>query len=355
MLTRRALNRALLERQMLLERRPEPADQMIEHLVGMQAQEPQAPYVGLWARLRDFEPEALSELIASRGAVRGGLMRSTIHLVSAGDYLMLWPLMSAVLAANFRGSPYSKALGGVDLDELLAFGRELLGQEPRTRAELGALLGERWPDVDPLSLAYAVSFLTPILQVPPRGLWRRSGAARWAVVEAWLGRPLDEGASLEDVVRRYLAAFGPATVNDIQAWCGLKRLRAVVDRLSGLRTFRDEQGNELLDVAHAPLPHPDTPAPPRFLPPFDNAILSHADRHRIVAAEHRATINRDRLMRVFLIDGFVAGTWRLERATLLIEPLEPLGKRDGKALIAEAEALLAFLVPHGGEVSIVVQ
>jgi hypothetical protein len=339
---------------MLLERRAGRPEEAIEHLVGMQAQEAQAPYLGLWARLQDFAPDELSELIANRKAVRGGLMRSTIHLVTARDYTRLWPLMSAVLASNFRGSPFSKALPGVDRDDLLAFGQELLARQPCTRAELSSQLAEHWPGVDPDSLANAVSFLTPIVQVPPRGLWRQGGQARWTTAESWLELELPEHSSTEELIQRYLAAFGPATVRDIQAWCGLTRLRAVVERLPGLRIFRDEQGKELVDVPDAPLPHPNTSAPTRFLPPFDNAILSHADRSRIIAPEHRSTIYRDRQMRAFLIDGFVAGTWRIETRRLHVEPINSLHKQDRDALVTEAEKLFTFLRPDDASPEIVI-
>lgn len=345
-LSPRALNRAFLQRQMLLQRRDLPAEGTIEHLVGMQAQEPQAPYIGLWARIERFRPEELSGLIADHRAVRTGLMRSTIHIVSACDCATLWPLMAPVLARNFRGSQFSKAIAGVDIDELLRYGRELIAQQPRTRAELGPLLADRWPGFDPVSLANAVSLLTPIVQVPPRGLWRQSGQARWTTAEAWLARELGENPSLSEVILRYLAAFGPATVNDIQAWCGLTRLRDVTYQLKDqLHTLADENGRELLDVPDGPLPDPDTPAPPRFLASFDNAILAHHDRSRIIAPQHRPAIYTDRLMRTFLLDGFVAGTWRIDNDTLLIKPIAPLHKNDRSALTDEAERLLAFAAP----------
>jgi hypothetical protein len=217
---------------------------MIEHLVGVQAQEPQAPYVGLWTRLQRFRPEDLSDLVAHRKAVRGGLMRSTIHLVGADDYALLWPLMRAVLTGTFRGSQFRRELDNVPVDEVLALGRRLLAEQPRTRAELSPLLAERWPGIDPPSLAYAISFLTPVVQVPPRGLWRRSGPARWAVAETLLQREFNDNPAPDKVIVRYLAAYGPSTVREIQGWCGLTRLGPVVERIrADLRTFRDEDGN----------------------------------------------------------------------------------------------------------------
>lgn len=348
-LSRRALGRALLARQLLLDRHARPVAATIEHLVGMQAQEPQAPYVGLWSRLERFDPDELSALIASRRAVRGALMRTTIHLVTDRDWWRLRPLMSQLHARNFKGTAFSGAVAGVDLAELLREGRRLLAQEPRTRAELRPLLAARWPDADPDALAYAFTYLEPIVQVPPRGLWRRSGQARWVAAGAWLDGGGSGQASLDELVRRYLTAFGPATVQDVQAWSGLTGLRTVVERLRDeLRAFRDEQGRELLDVPGAPLPDGDTPVPPRFLPPFDNAILAHADRTRIVPAEHRDAVSRDRLMRTLLVDGFVAGSWRIDGATVDVLPFRALRAADLRAVVAEAERLAAFVSPEGG-------
>ena len=348
MLSRRALNRTLLARQHLLERTDVGANEMLEHLLGMQAQEPQAPYVGLWSRLDGFVPERLSELIADRSAVRGWLMRCTIHLVTGRDYVRLWPLMSPVLASGFRGSAFSKQLASVDLDALVEAGREHLAARPSTRAELSRALSERWPDADAASLAYAVNLLSPVVQQPPRGLWRRSGQARCTTADGWLEVELGADPDPGDLIRRYLRAFGPATVADIQAWSGITRLRPVVEDLrSSLRTFGGEDGAELFDVPDAPLPDPDAPAPPRLLAPFDNVILAHADRSRIIDAEHRATLFSDRLMRAFLIDGFVAGTWRLGDDALSLAPISRLRKADRAALVAEAEQLLEFLAPDG--------
>ena len=349
MLTRRDLNRALLERQLLLERRALPADGAVERLAGMQAQEPQAPYIGLWSRLDGFDPDELSRLITGRGAIRTTLMRATIHLVTARDWVWLWPLIRPVPARAFRGSAFSKRLAGAEVDEVVAAGRALIEAEPRTRAEVGRLLAERWPAAEPAALSHAVACHLPVVHVPPRGLWRRSGQARWTTARAWLGAAPADTPAIEDLVRRYLAAFGPATVKDIQAWSGLTGVRVVVDGLRDeLRTAVDEDGRELLDLPGAPLPDAGTPAPPRFLAPFDNAILAHADRGRIIAPEHRDVAFRDRLMRTFLVDGFVAGTWRIDGATLTVSPLRALAARDRRAVTDEAERLLAFAGPPDG-------
>src|ERR671913_588349 len=354
----RELNRATLERQMLLRRRKLSAVEAIEHLVGMQAQAPAPPYVGLWTRLKDFHPDELARLILERRAVRIALMRNTVHLVSARDGLALRPLMQPVFDRTLYSTRANRAhLEGIDIEILVAAGRALLEEKPRTAKELGELLQEQWPERDPTSLARAIRHLVPLVQVPPRGLWGKSGPAAHTTAEAWLGRPLDPSPSIEDVVLRYLGAFGPATVKDVQTWSGLTRLGEVVERLRPrLRTFSDESGNELFDVPDAPMPDPDAPAPPRFLPEFDNLILSHADRTRFIAEEYRkALASRNGMVpAAFLIDGFVQGTWRSERsrgkASLEIRPFETLANEDRDALAEEGEILLRFIAADSSEI-----
>lgn len=340
----RALNRALLARQALLERVSMEPRHAVEHLVGMQAQEPQAPYLGLFSRLEDFDPQALSELVAARGLVRAGLMRVTLHVVSAEDYVLLWPLMRETIAGAFARGPFARRLGGAVVSDVVAAGTALLEVRPYTRAELGRALGERWPKAQPDALAMAATMLTPVVQVPPRGLWRASGQARWTPAGAWLRRPIDGAADPARIVPRYLAAFGPATVADIGAWSGLTGVRAVVEGLRDeLVAVFDDAGRELFDVPGAPLPDADTPAPVRFLAPFDNAILAHADRTRIIPEAYRPRVFEDRLMRTFLVDGFVAGSWRVADGALRVEPFAPLARADRAAAVQEAERVAAFL------------
>ena len=346
----RELNRATLERQMLLRRRKLSAVGAIEHLVGMQAQAPSPPYFGLWTRLEGFRPDELARLIADRRAVRIALMRNTVHLVSARDCRALRPLMQSVLDRTLYASRANRAnLDGVDIEALVAAGRALLEERPRTAKELGELLQDQWPERDPASLARAIRHLVPLVQVPPRGVWGKSGPAAHTTAEAWLGGPLDPTPSLEEMVLRYLGAFGPATVKDVQIWSGLTRLGEVIERLRPrLLTFLDERGKELFDLPEASRPDPDTPAPPRFLPEFDNLILSHADRTRVIAEEYRKAIaSRNGMVpAAFLVDGFAQGTWKIERtrgrATLVIEPFEPLAKGDRDALAEEGERLISF-------------
>ena len=354
-LSPRALNRATLERQMLLQRQRLSAEEAIEHLVGMQAQAPAPPYVGLWTRLEDFHPDELARLILDRRAVRVALMRNTVHLVSARDCLKLRPLVQPVIDRGlYSNRAHRASVEGVDIEALSAAGRTLLEERPRTAKELGILLRERWPERDPASLTRAIRHLVPLVQVPPRGVWRKSGPAAHTTAEAWLGHSLDSDPSLEEMVVRYLGAFGPATVKDMQAWSGLTRLGGMVDRLRPrLLSFRDGHGGEMFDLPDAPRPDPDVPAPSRFLPEFDNLILSHADRTRVIADEYRKAIASKNGMvpATFLVDGFVQGTWKTQRsrgrAMLLIEPFEPLAKRDRGALEEEGERLVRFMAMPG--------
>lgn len=353
-LSRRALNRALLARQFLLERSTISPTRAIEHLVGLQAQNPGNPYVALWSRLKDFEPQAVSKLIATKKAVRTALQRSTIHLVTARDALGIRPLVQSVLERGFS-SNHGKKLPRADLPEIAAVGQKLVEEEARTFATLGALLQKRWTNCTALDLAQAVRTFVPLVQIPPRGLWGGSGQATYTSAERWLGAPSPlSRLTLDEFVLRYLGAFGPATVRDAQAWSGLKRLGEVFDRLRpGLKTFRDENGLELFDLPAAPRPDEASPAPPRFLPEYDNLLLSHADRSRVLAAEHRRLFSgaNGNLFGSVLLDGFAAARWRIqreskpERVTLLVETAGPVPKETRRLLVAEAEALLAFLTP----------
>lgn len=317
----RALNRATLARQLLLDDAGLPVRDAVAHLCGLQAQEPQEPFVGLWSRLRAFDPAALSDLLVRRGVVRTHLMRRTMHLLTAEDALAWRARHDAMLRQRVLGT-YRRELDGVDLDELAAAGRALLADgEPRTMGELARALAHRWPGTPPRALGeMLVAALVPMVQLPPRGLWRTKAGARLVPLSSWLGREIDppaaEGAEGGDpvgqaLVRRYLAAFGPASVADLRAWCGLAGLPAAVAAVrEELVAFRDERGRELLDLPGAPRPDPGTPAPVRFLPAFDNALLGYHDRGRIVDDAHRGLSVAGE--RVVLVDGRVGATWTVE-------------------------------------------
>ena len=333
-----------------------PAESMIEHLVGLQAQVPTDPYVALWSRLDGFRPEELSDLIETRRAVRAtAMMRTTIHLLMAEDWLALRPVLQVVAERGFStGSPFGRRLAGLDIDEVVEAGRALLAEKPRTIGELGRLLGERWPGWDATSLGYAIRLIVPLVQIPPRGLWGRSGQPVLATAETWLGRPVGTDPTPDAMILRYLRAFGPATVMDIQSWCWLTRLTPVVERLRPqLVTFRDDQGRELFDLPDAPRPAADTPAPPRFLPTYDNVALAHKDRTRIYGDLGNWTVvGDDAINRVFsggsvLVDGFVLGGWRIERegdrATLAVTSLRPLPPEDAAPVVEEGTRLLELM------------
>jgi hypothetical protein len=350
-LSRRALNRALLARQLLVDRVSMPALDAIEHLVGMQAQAPLVPYFGLWARLDAFGPQELVDLIESRAAVRApAMMRTTIHLLSARDYLKMRPVLQPVEERGFyTGSPFGRQLAGIDMDALLASGRRLILEKPRTTSEIGKLLSEQFPGWDVPSLGYAVRLIVPVVQTPPRGIWGKGGLPVIASAEQWLGQTLSSETSPAEMILRYLRAFGPASVQDIQAWSWLTRLRPHVEQLRPqLRTFRDERGRELFDVEDGLLPDPDTPAPPRFLPEYDNILLSHDDRARIFPerGELQLPAGSGGSIGSILVDGFFAGMWRMtrtaERATLSVELIEPRRPRDSDEIVHEGEELIRF-------------
>jgi hypothetical protein len=355
LLVRRALNRALLERQLLLRRHALGPLEAIDHLVGVQAQAPLAPYVALWSRLEGFSVEDLARPMQERRAVRTHVMRATIHLVSAGDCPPLRALMQSVLVRRFGSTPFARNLAGVDLAPLLDAGRAMLDERPHSRAELGRRLAERWPGWDAESLSAAICYLVPAVQVTPRGVWGASGAIAWTTIESWLGQQLPPAPPADEAVLRYLGAFGPATVADVRAWSGLAELAAVTDRLRPrLRSFRDEAGRELFDLPDAPRPDPETPAPPRFLPEYDNVLLSHHDRSRINDGAHAIPLypGNGGVAGHLLVDGFYRGLWRIvrqdARACLRITWFDAAPDELGD-VVSEGRRLLAFAAADAAE------
>jgi hypothetical protein len=349
-LSQRVLSRTLLERQLLVRRSACSALEAIERLVAVQAQEPNWPYVGLWTRLADFRPADLMALLDDRRVVRGGLIRRTKHLASSADYLWLRPL---VQLPNFSGGPrrglYGRETAGLDMAALADASRELMSGRMLTGPQLGRLLAERFPGRDWVVLMGSAQFLVAVVHAPPGGAWGSwgiRGGTSFVLAEEWLGRPMAVSPRIETLIRRYLAAFGPASVMDMQAWSGVTRLRDQVDGLrSELRVFHTEQGTELFDLPDAALADPELPVPVRFLPAYDNLLLGHADRTRIIRDEDRKLVapGRALVLPTFLVDGFVHGTWSLKGATLRICPFRPLARSDTAAVLAEAERLLDFV------------
>ncbi|MFI0463048.1 winged helix DNA-binding domain-containing protein [Saccharopolyspora sp. 5N102] len=345
----RALNRATLARQLLLDRADMPALDAVAHLGGLQAQEPQEPFVGLWSRLRAFAPAALSDLLTERGAVRIHLMRRTVHLVTADDALSWRARYDAMLRQRVLGT-YRRELDGVDLDELAAVGRAVMADgEPRSMPELARALADRWPAAGLRALGeMLLAALIPVVQLPPRGLWRAKAGVRNALFSHWLGREIDplppDGSDPvgQALVRRYLAAFGPASSADLRAWCGLAGLPAAVAAMRDeLVVLRDERGRKLLDLPDAPRPDPDTPAPVRFLPAFDNAVLGYDDRSRIIDDAHRGLSVTG--ARFVLVDGWVAATWTVEADTVIVTPLRRFSPADRIAVAEQGRELASFL------------
>ncbi|MEU6430276.1 winged helix DNA-binding domain-containing protein [Microbispora sp. NPDC046973] len=345
----RALNRATLARQFLLDRTDAPVLDVVAHLCGMQAQEPQEPFVGLWSRVRAFHPTTLDGLLTGRDVVRTHLMRRTVHLVTADDALA-WRARHDSMLRQRVLTTYRRELAGLDPDEVAAAGREVMADgRPRTMAELVDALAGRRPAPPRRALGeLLVAALIPMAQLPPRGLWRTRAGVRNLPLASWLGRevaPLHPDGSDQtgqELVRRYLAAYGPAASADLRAWCGLAGLPAAVDAVrEELVAFRDERGRRLLDLPDAPRPDPDTPAPVRFLPAFDNALLGYHDRSRIVDDAHRGLSVAG--ARVVLVDGRVAATWNVTAGTVIVTPLRRLSRSDHAAVIEEGRSLASFL------------
>jgi Winged helix DNA-binding domain len=351
-LTLRELNRTLLARQLLLERRRLPVARALEAVAGLQAQDTLAPLYGLWTRLAGFADAALLVALQRRTVVRATAMRGTVHLLSARDYLRLEPAIAPLVQALWRR--YLRDREQVEDVDRLAEEAVALAREPVAATELRKRFGEdAW---------WRIHRHARFVYAPVPG--ERSGFGRRALfvsADAWLGRaPVADGA-LEHLLRRGLRGFGPMTIADLAAWSGLPvaEVRRGIERLS-LRRFRDERGRELLDLPRAPLVAGDAPAPPRLLPAFDNTLLAHADRTRVVADEYRRIVIRGGLVDpVVLVDGRVAGRWRIDRGQrateLVLDRFEPVPRRELRLLREEAAALLAFATPDAVKRSVRVQ
>ncbi|MEV0332338.1 winged helix DNA-binding domain-containing protein [Nocardia sp. NPDC050717] len=345
----RALNRATLARQFLLERAEIPALDAITHLCGVQAQEPQEPFLGLWSRVEDFAPKELDALLTGRQVVRAHLMRRTVHLVATADALA-WRARHDGMLRQRVLTTYKRELDGVDVDELTAAARALLADgEPRSMGETARALADRWPAASPRALGeLVIAALVPTVQLPPRGLWQVKAGVRNVPIEQWLGRTVDPAAPDgtdpvgADLVRRYLAAYGPAASADLRAWSGLTGLPAAVAAVRPeLITFRDARGRELLDLPDAPRPDPETPAPPRFLPAFDNAILGYDDRSRIIDDADRGMSVAG--ARVVLVDGRVSASWTVDDGVVTVAPLRAFTRAEAREVTEEGQRMAMFL------------
>ncbi|MEU3497884.1 winged helix DNA-binding domain-containing protein [Kitasatospora cineracea] len=342
----RTLNRTLLERQFLTERTGLGVPGVVERLVALQAQEPNWPYLGLWARIEGFRRERLAELLADGRMVRAASLRSTQHLSGGADYRRWRPLLQPVLERTSRAGYFTPATDGLDLDALAAVGRELLAGRRLSRQELATELGARYPGRDGKLLAGAVQLRVPVVHGPDSSAW--GGWSPRTNTSLTLAEPRPGELSAGAAVLRYLAAFGPAGVKDFQAWSGLTRMRAVFEELRpGLRVHRDERGTELFDLPDAAPADPDRPVPVRFLPAYDNLLLGHADRTRVLAEPDRPRVmpGAARVLPTFLLDGFVAGTWAVKGTELLVTPFRPLPDGATGQVAAEADRLAAFLGP----------
>jgi DNA glycosylase AlkZ-like len=352
MLTARELGRATLARQLLLERHSLDVVDAVGRLGGMQAQEPGPPFMGLWSRLEGFDAEELAAAVDSREVVRATLMRGTVHLVTAKDYTRLASAVASALEGDMAKYLASR-LEGVDVAALVDDGRAIFErEEAMSAAALRDALAKRHPEADVRAIAAVVRTSLPLVRVPDGGRWGFTPKAPFTDAERWIGRPLRKRPDRTELVRRYLAAFGPASVRDAEAWLGGGGLGPVFEKLRPkLSAFRDEQRRELFDLPDAPRPTEDAPAPIRLLPEFDSVVLAHADRTRVISDEHRKSLTTKnlRVRATVLVDGRVAGYWKLEKkrgaAVIEIELLVRLRASDRKAVLAEAEAMARFVEP----------
>jgi hypothetical protein len=350
-LGRRVLGRTTLSRQLLLERERRPVREALEHLVGLQAQVPQVPHLALWDRLAGYQPAELDRLMSAREVVRTPLMRTTIHTVTTADALALRPVLQPVLDRVFAGTAWGQRLRGEDVSAAVATARTLLAEQPMTRASLMRELAHLHPEVDAEAVAFGVGYWVPWVQPPPRGLWGASAAPVLTPLDAWNGPSGFPGPiPLERLVIRYLGAFGPASVRDVQAWCGLTRLREVADAMDLVR-YRGADGVELLDVPDAALVDPDAPAPVRFLAEYDNVTLSHADRSRVIGDAPLQPLQGGPggWVGAVLVDGLVSAMWAARRSAegmaLEVRAARGLTAAELADVEDEGRELLRFLVP----------
>ncbi|WP_186763460.1 winged helix DNA-binding domain-containing protein [Lentzea tibetensis] len=344
-LSLRTLNRTLLARQLLLARQELAVSPAVSHLVGLQAQTTGPPYLALWSRLHGFRFDDLSDAITSRALVRMTLMRGTLHLAPAADCAVLRPVLQPMLTKALL--TLHPGLAAIGIEKVVAAAKDVLADGPLPLTDIGARLRERWPDESERSLYFGAQLLTPMVRVPPSGIWGRSATSANASFAQWIGEDLPETAPAGPMIERYLRAFGPASAADVAAWSRLTGLRPHINALDLVR-HQDPNGRELLDVPDGELTDEDVPTPVRYLGVYDNVLLSHADRTRVIAEEHRKVWGAGKngvFPQTFLVDGFVRGTWVAEGGTLVLTPYANVSKKDVAALKREGMALLKVLAP----------
>ncbi|WP_017595280.1 winged helix DNA-binding domain-containing protein [Nocardiopsis potens] len=354
---RRTLNRTALERQWLLRREPRSALDAVRRLVAVQAQEPNPPYVGLWTRLAAFEKDDLARLLHGRAVVRSSILRGTQHMAAAEDFRWIRPLVQPVLERIWRGA-FGKRSPGLDPEEAAKIAAELLAGRTLSRPELARLLAERWPDCDRTALGQLAQLMLPLVHVPPSGLWGRSGRTPFTLAEEWTGAPMEPGRPVADLIRRYLAAFGPASVRDFHAWSGLSRTQQVFEGLRPeLRTFTDDAGRELFDLPDLPVVPADAEAPVRLLPALDNLLVAYHDRTRVMRDDVRRRVCIGAVVApTVLVDGEVRAMWRVAEqggsAVLTIEEFTPAQGETRGAVMEEGARLLGFWAPEAEDYDI---
>jgi hypothetical protein len=343
-----AVNRATLARQLLLERADVGAVEAVQRLAGLQGQEPKHPYLGLWSRVDGFAEEQLTKAVEEREVVRATMFRGTLHLVTAADYLRFRTTMRPVLEAGLR--MLGDRAEGLEPQKVVAAAKRILAKEPLTFTEVRDALQAEFPEVNDRALGFCTRMMVPLVMFPTDTRWGWSANARFTPAEEWLKATIHFSAVPEELVTRYLEAFGPATPADFQTWSGLTKAKLYFDAVE-LETFTDEAGKTLYDVPGGPRPDEETPVPVRFLPEFDNLLLSHAKRERIIADEHRPAVftKNLRVKSTYLVDGLVAGVWSAEKkrgvATLTLTPFGRSLKKTQAELEREGSALLRFLEP----------
>ncbi len=341
-LTARHLNRALLARQMLLERSTAGINEVAERMGGIQAQYAPAGYIGLWSRMRDFERPMLTQALVDRTIIQATIMRSTIHMVSAADY---WPMTAGIRRIRREWfERVNRDVAGLDTDAVADAVRDVLAAGPLPMKELTARMTERGYSA---AAARWAGLWVDLVRVPPSGTWERRRADVYGLADAWIPPvAVSEAQGMAHLVRRYLGAFGPAPLKDVASWMGVSvaQLRSVAEAMD-LRILRDEANASLFDLPDRELPHPDTPAPPRFLAVWDAMLLVHARRTQVLPEAFRPLVFNTKTphsFNTFLVDGQVAGTWRADRDEIQLTPLRPLSADDQRALDEEAHRLAAF-------------